>query len=107
MDPQTFMDIATNVTKLKMYPYFDIAHYMLMCMSVRDDLPAASSSSGGKNTSFGFSKACYSLCYFFKQVERPSQKYCSHVLGSDVKPSSQSSLCVLCLSDIVQETIER
>ena len=43
MDPQTFMDIATKVTKLKMYPYFDIAHYMLMCMSVRDDLPATSS----------------------------------------------------------------
>ncbi|XP_060563963.1 trimeric intracellular cation channel type 1B.1-like [Ruditapes philippinarum] len=39
MDPQTFMDIATKVTKLKMYPYFDIAHYTLMCMSVRDDLP--------------------------------------------------------------------
>ena len=37
------MDIATKVTKLKMYPYFDIAHYMLMCMSVRDDLPATSS----------------------------------------------------------------
>lgn len=40
MDPQTFMDIATKVTKLKMYPYFDIAHYTLMCMAVRDDMPS-------------------------------------------------------------------
>ncbi|XP_062569775.1 trimeric intracellular cation channel type 1B.1-like [Saccostrea cucullata] len=40
MDPQTFLDIATKVTKLKMYPYFDIAHYTLMCMAARDDAPA-------------------------------------------------------------------
>ncbi|ESP05698.1 hypothetical protein LOTGIDRAFT_103317 [Lottia gigantea] len=39
MDPQTFMEVATVVTKLKMYPYFDIAHYLLMCISVRDDMP--------------------------------------------------------------------
>ncbi|CAC5410944.1 TMEM38 [Mytilus coruscus] len=39
MDPQTFLDIATTVTKLKMYPYFDIAHFVLMCMAVRDDIP--------------------------------------------------------------------
>ncbi|XP_067677956.1 trimeric intracellular cation channel type 1B.1-like [Haliotis asinina] len=39
MDPKTFMDIATVVTKLKMYPYFDIAHYVLMCCSVREDMP--------------------------------------------------------------------
>jgi len=46
MDPQAFMDIATKVTKLKMYPYFDIAHYTLMCMAVRDDNPAPA----GKNS---------------------------------------------------------
>lgn len=45
MDPQTFLDIATKVTKLKMYPYFDIAHYTLMCVAARDDVPA--NSSGG------------------------------------------------------------
>lgn len=43
MDPQTFLDIATKVTKLKMYPYFDIAHYTLMCVAARDDVPANSS----------------------------------------------------------------
>jgi len=39
MDPQAFLDIATKITKLKMYPYFDIAHYTLMCMAARDDIP--------------------------------------------------------------------
>ena len=24
--------------KLKMFPYFDIAHYILMCLAVRDDI---------------------------------------------------------------------
>jgi len=38
MDPQvTFMEIANVVTRLKMYPYFDIAHYALMAMMVRED----------------------------------------------------------------------
>ncbi|XP_005102512.1 trimeric intracellular cation channel type 1B.1 [Aplysia californica] len=45
MDPQTYMDVATVVTKLKMYPYFDIAHYTLMCIAVREDvLPQQGSS---------------------------------------------------------------
>ena len=65
MDPQTFMDIATKVTKLKMYPYFDIAHYMLMCMYVRDDLPTASSSSGGKkNKNLLFEKTIHFLLQY-------------------------------------------
>ena len=38
MDPQTFMDVATVVTKLKMYPYFDVAHMILCCVAVRDDI---------------------------------------------------------------------
>ena len=37
MDQQTFMDIATVVSKLRMYPYFDIAGYILMCLIVRED----------------------------------------------------------------------
>lgn len=37
MDPQTFSEIATMVTKLKMYPYFDIANYILMALIVRED----------------------------------------------------------------------
>jgi len=43
MDPQTFLDFANTVTKLKMYPYFDICHYALMCLAVREDTPAPGS----------------------------------------------------------------
>ncbi|KAK3763633.1 hypothetical protein RRG08_057053 [Elysia crispata] len=49
MDPQTYMDIATVVTKLKMYPYFDIAHYTLMCLAVRDDVHPHSQQGSGSN----------------------------------------------------------
>lgn len=38
----TLADVAKTVSKLKMYPYFDIANYILMCMMVReDDRPTA------------------------------------------------------------------
>lgn len=37
MDQQKLLEIADNVSKLKMYPYFDIAHYAVMCLAVRDD----------------------------------------------------------------------
>lgn len=38
MDPESFLDIANQVTKLKMYPYFDIAHYIISCLYMREDL---------------------------------------------------------------------
>ena len=50
MDPQTFMEVATVVKKLKLYPYFDIAHYTLMCMISRDDHPVQQGS--GKKIEF-------------------------------------------------------
>ena len=31
---------VSKVTKLKMYPYFDLAHAALCCLAVRDDLGA-------------------------------------------------------------------
>ena len=37
MDLQSLTEVATVVTKLKMYPYFDIANYILMSLMVRDD----------------------------------------------------------------------
>ncbi len=42
MDQQTFLEIATVVSKLKMYPYFDVASHILMCLVVRDDNPPSS-----------------------------------------------------------------
>merc|ERR1712080_52467 len=38
MDPEAFLDMANQVTKLKMYPYFDLAHAALCRLAVRDDL---------------------------------------------------------------------
>ena len=43
MDQQTFLEIATIVSKLKMYPYFDVASHILMCLIVRDDNPPQTS----------------------------------------------------------------
>ncbi|KAL8561750.1 hypothetical protein ACOMHN_026033 [Nucella lapillus] len=52
MDPQTFMDVATVVTKLKMYPYFDIAHMLLCCIAVRDDIVPQAQAAGAQVMSF-------------------------------------------------------
>lgn len=38
MDPEAFLDIANQVIKLKMFPYFDIAYCILCALSVREDL---------------------------------------------------------------------
>jgi len=33
----TLSEVASIVAKLKMYPYFDVANYILMSMMVRED----------------------------------------------------------------------
>ncbi|KAH0534600.1 trimeric intracellular cation channel type 1B.1 [Cotesia glomerata] len=38
MDPEAFLDLANQVIKLKMFPYFDIAHSVLCALHVREDL---------------------------------------------------------------------
>ncbi|KAI5708846.1 hypothetical protein M8J76_004418 [Diaphorina citri] len=40
MDPEAFLDLANQVMKLKMYPYFDVAHSVLCALHVREDLGA-------------------------------------------------------------------
>ncbi|KAG4080183.1 hypothetical protein HA402_008254 [Bradysia odoriphaga] len=40
MDPEAFLDMANQVIKLKMFPYFDIAHSLLCAIAVREDLGA-------------------------------------------------------------------
>ncbi|XP_026763217.1 trimeric intracellular cation channel type 1B.1 [Galleria mellonella] len=40
MDPESFLDLANQVIKLKMYPYFDVAHSLLCALAVREDLGA-------------------------------------------------------------------
>lgn len=43
IDPEAFLDLANQVTKLKMWPYFDIAHCVMCCLAVREDLGAGNS----------------------------------------------------------------
>ncbi|CAG0888550.1 unnamed protein product [Cyprideis torosa] len=38
MDPETFLELANQVTKLKMFPYFDIAHSAITVLYLREDL---------------------------------------------------------------------
>jgi hypothetical protein len=38
MDPESFLEMANQVTKLKMYPYFDVAHAVISCLYMREDL---------------------------------------------------------------------
>lgn len=43
MDPESFLEMANQVTKLKMYPYFDVAHYVISCLYMREDLAVGKS----------------------------------------------------------------
>ncbi|XP_015119865.1 trimeric intracellular cation channel type 1B.1 [Diachasma alloeum] len=38
MDAEAFLDMANQVIKLKMFPYFDVAHDVLCALQVREDL---------------------------------------------------------------------
>ena len=40
MDPEAFLDLANQVTKLKMYPYFELAHAAMCLIAVREELGA-------------------------------------------------------------------
>ena len=51
MDPESFLDLANQVTKLKMFPYFDLAHAALCCLAVRDDLANGEFGFVGRDTS--------------------------------------------------------
>ena len=43
MDPETFLDMANQVTKLKMYPYFDLAHSAACLLAIREEMGAGTS----------------------------------------------------------------
>jgi len=38
MDPEAFLQIANAATKIKMFPYFDIAHCVICCLYAREDI---------------------------------------------------------------------
>ncbi|VDO09643.1 unnamed protein product [Brugia timori] len=43
LDQEILTGAASRVQRLRMYPYFDLAHYILMTISVRDDLGTGAS----------------------------------------------------------------
>ncbi|PIO73069.1 hypothetical protein TELCIR_04971 [Teladorsagia circumcincta] len=43
MDQEILLDAGAQLHRLKMFPYFDIAHYILMICEVRDDLATSAS----------------------------------------------------------------
>ncbi|KAF2368696.1 TRIC channel [Trinorchestia longiramus] len=43
MDPEAFLELANQVTKLKMFPYFDIAHCVICCLYAREDIGTGAS----------------------------------------------------------------
>ena len=38
MDPEAFLDLANQVAKLKMYPYFELAHAAVVCLTIKEDM---------------------------------------------------------------------
>ncbi|XP_074598637.1 trimeric intracellular cation channel type 1B.1-like isoform X2 [Brevipalpus obovatus] len=42
MDPDVFLELANTVSKMKMFPYFEMAHAIISCIYIRDDLAAGS-----------------------------------------------------------------
>jgi hypothetical protein len=38
MDAEVFLDMANHVAKLKMYPYFDLAHAVICCLAIKEDM---------------------------------------------------------------------
>lgn len=38
MDPEAFLDLANHVAKLKMHPYFELAHCVACCLAIKEDM---------------------------------------------------------------------
>ena len=43
MDPEAFLDLANQVAKVKMYPYFDLAHAVVCCLIIKEDMGSGKS----------------------------------------------------------------
>ncbi|KAH9404069.1 Trimeric intracellular cation channel type B [Tyrophagus putrescentiae] len=59
MDPMIFLEVSNELTKLKMFPYFDIAHFVVTCLYLREDL-----STGHHAFSRKHPLACWISCMF-------------------------------------------
>ncbi|VDL89045.1 unnamed protein product [Schistocephalus solidus] len=63
MDLLILDDVATSVVKWRMYPYFDIAHYILMSTAVRDDTPQSGSANFSRKHPFACWFATMLMCF--------------------------------------------
>lgn len=48
MDLDSVLAAASTVKRLRMYPYFDVANYILMCLAVRDDHTPPATATGSQ-----------------------------------------------------------
>ncbi|TNN19974.1 Trimeric intracellular cation channel type 1B isoform 2 [Schistosoma japonicum] len=58
-----FDDVASSIFKLRMYPYFDIANYILMSISVKEDTPQSGSVSFSRRHPFSCWLATMLMCF--------------------------------------------
>ena len=82
MDSLTFIEFAKTLTRLKMYPYFDVANYILMCWTVREDNHPQGT---GKGRNAGYTVSYAAPVYLFLEVAWPSSSlYCLASAQSDL-----------------------
>ncbi|GFT88465.1 trimeric intracellular cation channel type 1B.1 [Nephila pilipes] len=49
MDPEAFLEIANQITRLQMYPFFELAHCLVTCICIKEDLAGGSHLFSRKN----------------------------------------------------------
>ncbi|CAH8437506.1 unnamed protein product [Dicrocoelium dendriticum] len=63
MDPRIFDDVADTLAKLRMYPYFDVCHYILMSTAVKEDTPQSGSPHFSRRHPFSCWLATMLMCF--------------------------------------------
>ena len=66
MDPEAFLDLANQVAKLKMYPYFELAHAIVCCLTVKEDMSSGRSFTKNKDMNKCVSMGLFQEQYSFR-----------------------------------------
>lgn len=81
MDPQIIDDIATSVSKWRMYPHFDVAHYILMSTAVREDIPQSGRPIFWFVSNFIFRKLNLKICIYYElDLYARTVVYCKNLM---------------------------
>jgi len=83
----TVLEAADAIKRLKMYPYFDVAHYILNCMAVREDTYHQPPTGTTLSQSRLYNRAC-------KMRSISAELYLSIVSG----------ICAISFTEIVRQT---